>query len=343
MIQPIFMFNLNKIQLKPNREGSFKTAPLKADTFERQHPVSPSFGSGPRNLIPSETILARCKTFLETVSNASSFEDLARESSSFFIDEVPKLLRDGSDRHAGSGLQSLFRHELVNRYFGEAGCLLDADMLKLKLADKRPGVEIKPDDVFEYQKDSAKKTVEIIQDFTNDWAVLDDWAKNPETDVSGKEFLGVFNKTLLKALQTTNISLFEGSDFDHVSINNPSRLYKLLAQPILNADKHERGKSVKVVLNEVEEAGKKMYYASVITPDARPILDSKIDKIIESAGDAVANVNVPKPMGTGFGFRQIIKILRKNGHETDVSNLIEKGRERGICIRIPLIGVSNPQ
>lgn len=126
-------------------------------------------------------------------------------------------------------------------------------------------------------------------------------------------------------------------------LKNPDLFHFLMSQPLLNAIKYGDGKPFKIAIQEVEKDGKKLYYMLFINPDTTPIPDKEIVEILKGLGYRGKDVLEKGVKGSGFGIRRMIKELRWNGYEQDIENLIERGREakgeKGVCVRVPIIGV----
>ncbi len=141
-------------------------------------------------------------------------------------------------------------------------------------------------------------------------------------------------KSQYKNISLEGLELLKGKQ-----IENPLQFYTYVSQPLGNAVKYGNNKPFKIKIEELWQEGKKVYYASFINPDTKPIPDDEIDKISGGWGYRGKNATEAHVVGIGKGFTNIVKILQENGYERDIPNLIEKGREKGVNVRIPLIGV----
>ena len=187
------------------------------------------------------------------------------------------------------------------------------------------------------QKKELKKAVDIIKSCTNRWSTLEKWNK-PNKIIP---FQDVFNllkrmppKSQYKNIQVEGLGLLKGK-----RIENPVRFYTYVSQPLGNAIKYGGNKSFKINIEEVERGGKNAYYASFLNLDTKIIPNAEIDKILEGCGYRAQNARQERIKGRGKGFFNIVRILKENGYGSDIPNLIEKGREKGVNVRIPLIGV----
>lgn len=130
---------------------------------------------------------------------------------------------------------------------------------------------------------------------------------------------------------------FEGRKYiNNLRTDKPKDSYYMLTQPILNAKKYGEGKPFRVIIGNT---GKNKYYMSFINPETRPIPDDEIDRIIEGKGYRSSGALKSEIHGTGFGFEYIKYTLTKNGYSQDIQGLIQKGRDKGVCVRVPIIGI----
>lgn len=457
MLQSIPRVDINQKSPQIKFKSTLKTNDLHSDTFVKTKKLEPSFGMSGPHILPTNKIMRSCDRFLQEVVNpASSIGDLAEYSKVFFYYYLPRSLGKDSMLHVISKdtelpkwvesdpifsdflkglpadeneyeqqcgeLVKAFRHELFNKYTGQAANasvidyliadlefkppkdikilrflripqrfstllekfenkssskinlnkLLSEQKTKIKSASKaikksleflripqkfstffeklkhKSPPDIPPQKLLSYQKKQIKSAIKAVKKCCQNWSILEKWASNPDESIPMKNFLKVLKKTLIRA-EIGNNAKFQGLDVfrgplfdcDGPKVQNPFQLYNLISQPILNADKYGDGKPFSVIFNKIGNGRKASYYLSVTNPETAVIPDEEIDIILEGTGHR-AEKTKEEVKGTGFGFKEMIRILRENGYEKDIPNLIEKGREKGVCVNIPLIGVSNP-
>jgi hypothetical protein len=188
-----------------------------------------------------------------------------------------------------------------------------------------------------FQKKTFLTLLDNIKKCTNRWFTLEKW-QNPNTIVPFEDVFDLLKKMPQKS-QYKNISI-EGLELlKDKKIKNPAQFYTYVSQPLGNAIKYGENKPFKIKIEAIVENGKKNYYASFINPETKPVSDLEIDKIIKGNSYRALSKKESKIYGTGHGFSNIIEILKENGYQKDIPNLIAKGRQKGVCVRIPLIGV----
>ena len=188
-----------------------------------------------------------------------------------------------------------------------------------------------------FKKDTFAKLLDTIDECTNRWSIIEKWDK-PSTIAPFQDVFDLLKKMPSKS-QYKNISLDGLGLLQDKKIKNPAQFYTCVSQPLGNAIKYGEDKPFKIKIEEVVKAGQKSYYASFINPDTKTIPDKEIDKILEGYFYRASNATKANINGSGAGFYNIVRILTFNGYKSDIPNLIEKGRKKGVHVRIPLIGV----
>lgn len=266
-----------------------------------------SFGA-----IPEKQIYKLCDDLLEITKNTPNFNRISIVFDFYNTNFKPILYKplgfnsfDGEER-----IIKTFRHGLDNMIQGK----------ERELKTKENGIQ---------------ELVHEIKKFTKLYKDIEEW------DIKNEiiPFQKVFEKLTQtsQSMKSQEISWIGKELLDDKKVQNPTQLYTLFEQPLLNAVKYSEEKPFEIVIEESLKNGKKIYYAKFINPETRPIPDDEIDKIIKGTGHRAAGTK--EISGSGFGFQEIIRILKENGFEDDISNLIQKGREKGVCVRIPLIGI----
>ncbi|MDD3436102.1 MAG: hypothetical protein PHC64_03010 [Candidatus Gastranaerophilales bacterium] len=359
MILPVLAINPRSLTQKYSIQPFKKTNSLQRDVFERQEKAEPSFGRSKSSIIPSATIVRLCNDFLKEVEEVGKkkketkvkfkrnlgLKKGANRVAELTTEFFKRYLPENFERYIAKRPENehpflrTFKHELVGAYNETAVCLSDVNLFKDFILIKYPEAKTKAAQL-EIYKSEIRKVVEEIKRLTREWAKLEKYWNESESVIAGGEFINLLQLILkvplgfAKASMPGLIDFFKGKE-----VKNPFQLYDLLSQPILNARKYGKSKPFEIAIEEVTNGGK-TYYAYITNPDTILIPDKEIDEILKgSCYRAEETRDIIE--GTGFGFSEIIRILRENGYEDDIPQLIEKGREKGVCVRIPLIGVTD--
>lgn len=282
--------------------------PLKKDIFQLN--TKPSFGSNPTSIIPADEVFALCDDALKKIEGNVN-EEVIDKSIVELVERMKELIcqKKPERSEVEKNVFSDFRHEIMNK-------------MQLVLSSKGMDPVNQPQN-----KDKLIERINDIKVSTKVWGMLyEDGLRL--SDVLG--YLRRLNKDYPIIWEKSEL-IYGKSTTDHL------QLYSLLSQPLLNAIKYGEGKPVNVVIEEVEKGGKNRLFASFINPETTPIPDVEIDKILAGRGHRAETTK--DIYGTGFGFQEMIRILRETGHESDIPNLIERGREKGVCVRVPIIGI----
>lgn len=209
--------------------------------------------------------------------------------------------------------------ELEIKHFSKPKILSDEDFVRFKRNEIR----------------QSKKDAEIC---LNRLKVVERWANKPNLVIPFE----TFEKVLMSDLETMpkdNVRVIGLELLKGKKVKNPSQLYDLFSQPLHNADKYSENKLFKVIIKKYTTKKGDKYYAYFVNPKTKPIPNEEIDKL-QGVGDyrtlEAINSGV---FGTGFGNVQIKNILKKNNCGKDIKYLFQKNREKGVCVRVPLIGI----
>lgn len=308
-IQAISKFNFYPNN-KSNSKGNVKLADLPYDSFQYKNKSKPSFGA----VIKRKEIFRSCDAFVfkeEDISNLFKIFDSVMD----FYGNNQQNWFGSSSSEASQKIAATCRHEMDNLVLANTG--------KCILIEK----EI-----------NAKHIFRPIKICANKWTILEKWHDNPQKIIPVNHVITMLGKTI-KNIDQENIILTGDELLKNKNVKNPFQLYNLLSQPLMNAIKYGEQKPFKIAVEEGLKDGKKVYYASIINPETKPIPNEEIDKILEGNHYRASNVENSKISGTGFGFTEMIRILKENGYEQDIPNLIAKDRELGVCVRVPLVGI----
>lgn len=329
MITAISGLNLKRINPQNNSKTDFKTTPLKSDSFELQQKSNPSFG---RSIVPRKAIFACCDRFSARMERTQSVDEL-RKLSDRFIERLRKILYNPKlQKEPEFERYNYFKHDLINVFTNEK--LYDLTKVEHDIIlEKYPEVaEMPASKYLATYKQAFRDTVRMIKSEIE----YEKYEYDNSKIVNAKAIFGRLRKHRLKLcpFSIEGLSLLKGK-----KVKKPVDLYYLLKQPFLNAQKYGERKPFRIVIEKAEVDGKDRYYALYINPETTPISDADIDKILEGNGYRISNDKITGIEGEGFGFGYIISTLRKKGYERDIPNLIQKGREKGVCVRIPIIGI----
>lgn len=282
---------------------------LTKDTFQMSR--NPSFGNNLTSLIPKDEIFALCDKALKKIEGDVDEEAIYKNIVEL-VDRVKELMYQEMPERSQieRNVFSSFRHEITN-YLQVVRCIEALD-----------------------PAENPQEKIKLVAGINDIKASAQLWRVLCEDGLKLTDFLYAL-KRLNKnyPIDWQDSGLIDGRK----SITNNLQLYSLLSQPLLNAIKYGEGKPVKVVIEEVEKGGKKRLFASVINPETTPIPEAEIDKILEGRGHRAERTATI--YGKGFGFTEMIRILKTTEHESDIPNLIERGREKGVCVRVPIIGI----
>lgn len=308
--------------------GETKTNFLQKDTFQPRKKFNPSFGA-----LPYDEVSKLCDDFLRETKHIYDSKKIEEIAKDFFYGKLFRLLDDDSKMTIEEQENfSRFRHTIVNQTFSIKE-FFGSESTREIILKRYPNI-ITDSGYCSFCKMQIKSAVSTIKNciFVGERIEL---YKVDNKAVPALDILNLLKKTI-SGNKSINISWHGKKNLKTKTCEDPIGLYNLLLQPLLNAIKYSEEKPFKIVIEEVEKNSKKIYYANFINPDTNKIPDKEIDKILEGTGHRAADTNID---GTGFGFTEIIRILRENGYEGDIPNLIQKGRKKGVCVRIPLIGI----
>lgn len=283
----------------------------------------PSFCGLAKSIIPKKEIFSLCDSVIASLDSNSPQID-PNSLLTYFQNQLGKILpqKQAEAQKAEDQIYRVFRHEMNNLAEVISGKLFIMDMHLSKGRTTEA----------ENLRKEVIAAVDSLKENIKDWTQL-------FNDSSLSNILGLLNKVNMSTKVTWKG--VEKLDGKKVSKDKYFDLYSLFSQPILNAIKYGEGMPVRVAIEEGKTAsGAKQLFASVTNPDTTPIPDAEIDKILQGKGHR-ADAIKDKIKGTGFGFQEMIRILKENGHESDIPDLIEKGREKGVCVRFPLIGIQD--
>lgn len=298
-----FKSSTQQINSKNNLRLNF----LQKDTVELKQKTNPSFGS----VIPKTKIFKACDSLLESAENLSDTDDATLIVKDFYTKKLAKLLIiDPKMNEKEKYIFGMFSHELKN--------IVQRNV--------------------DASKQELKSFSQNIKQCTEDWECMEKNEKQSDKIVQFKTVFDKLKKTL-KYMNSPKVDFVGFEVLKNKKVKNQNQFINLVSQPLLNAVKYGEKKPFKVVFDEVEKDGKKTYYASFINPETKPIPDKEIDKILEGKFYRATSAIESGIMGTGFGFWNMVRVLKENGYEKDIPNLIEKGREKGVCVRVPLIGI----
>lgn len=289
-----------------------KLCSLPNDTFIKTKKSNVSFGH-----IPQDETFKLCSELLENFKNPKKhLDDLLEVFKNTFINIAMNKPED-----ANLIEKKAWRHEIINIINNKGITILtlfDDGLLDTKF-DKNMLVNELVDGV---RKSTIRwnKTEYNINKTSNVKAVFDDL------------------KGLAKSLNSPAIEFRNLDMIEEKTLKNPDLAYTILSQPLLNAVKYGEGKPIQIAVETVENGGKSSYCLSFTNTETKPISDEEIEKILEGKKYRSKSAKESGIDGSGEGFSFIIDILKENNFH-DITNLIEKGREKGVCVRIPLFGI----
>jgi hypothetical protein len=289
---------------KYNFKSYTKTNFLPQDTFEMHKNSNLSFGS----VIPKNKIFKCCDDLLKSVENFSESDDVTLQVNDFYHKKLLKLL----------DIKLTVSEKEKERFRSFKHTLINIVATKINYEGKVPKSEL------EYFVNDIKDYTESYEDSNKIVQATTIWNKL---------------KKILKSMNSPAVSINNQNLLLDKKIKHPLQFNEFVSQPLLNAIKYSEEKPFKIIFEEVSEGDNKKYYASFINPETKPIPDEEIDEILKGDFYRSSNAKLSGIQGSGFGFWSIINTLRQNGCEHDIPNLIEKGREKGVCVRIPLIGL----
>lgn len=309
---------------------------LSVDAFELQRKNNPSFTSA--NLIPRGKIINGCNKLLANVKNISDSDKIAKISNDFFYVELNELLypnRVKAKSNEESKYFKEFRHEVIN-VCATSSAFVGCKELKETLANAYPEI-LEEKGYVNFQKVKLKETINGVKDSTEKWVLFEKmkWLES-NTLIPSIDIIRAL-ESLLKNKGNIGVSTNGLELLKDKHAKTPMDLYMLCSHPILNALKYGENKSFEIKIDKIIQNNKEKYYASFINPDTKSIPDEEIDKIVE--GNFYRAPNSKGIPGTGQGFADIVGIITEKGDICDIPNLIEKGRKKGVCVRVPLIGL----
>lgn len=318
---------------KQNFKDSSKNNYVQNNTFQLQQNFKPSFGC-----IPNTKIVRYADEVIAQTRILNNSDEISSIANNFFDKKIKQLLTPPSkSSEREKAFFEQFRHELVNQY-NYTLKLIGEPSIRSIISKIKP--EIKTEEQFlDFQKKSVIEMSENVKISTIKWKKIEKWGRNPDRKFPVKEVL----EELGQILKTTNhppIHIRGIKLLNHKTIINPTALYNLVSQPLINAIKYSESKPIEIRIERLTRKGKTSLYASFINPETKPIQDTEIDKILK--GDCYRDSNATKSgiKGSGIGFATMVRILKENWRVFDIPFLMEKGRKQGVCVQIPLIGIN---
>lgn len=332
MITPILGLNFKRISPQNNSKTDFKTNPLRDDSFELQQKASPSFAlSFGKSIVPRKAIFACCDRFSAKMEKTESVEKL-RELSKSFLERLKKIVYNPEfNKEPDFRRYQSFRHELMNVLTNEKWFSLtdNSAIIPVRYPEMTSMSSI---EYLTSYKQACRDTVKMIKEEMK----YDTYSQSNKRIINANAIFDRLRKHRLKLcpFSIEGLNLLKGK-----KVKEPEDLFDFIKQPFSNAQKYGDRKPFKIVIEKATVEGQERYYALFINPDTKPILDAKIYRILEGNGYRVSSPDTTGIEGEGFGFGYIIRTLRRKGYEQDIPNLIERGREKGVCVRVPIIGI----
>jgi len=302
MLSAVSGINLNRKtnNLPQNRSAKINLALRKA-SFESNPKHKISFGG----VIPQDDLITICEDFIPSLDSISNVELLKRA----FDELYQKFLQIASDTPENKISEHFhtWRHELDNIFHVATFNLTSAD---------------KPREFFENLLFSL---VEITR---------------ADAKIEGKEgkpvlFEDVLKKikVLAKRMRSPSFSIKGTELLQGRVLRNPELVDLVLSHLLLNAIKHGENEPFQIIIKgdeRLEEKSREFgdLFISFLNPDTKVLSEDKIEELLK--GERVETARF------GRGLPALIKLLREHGYEEDLSNLIERNREKGVCITAPL-------
>lgn len=339
MITAISGFSLKRLlQKNSNNKPMANTFSIEKDPFVSRvkciDEYKPSFTS--KNLLPFSEILTCCDKFLsrmEKVEENSALKVIYKD----LIIRIQNLKPTKKVSKENKILWSIFKHNLINTWGASKGHQLSFS--KIVTSKEFPEtIPMSDTDYIAYQKESLTQLVtDIIKPATINTELL---LKKNNKIVYVDTILNWLHK--YNKIGQMNFKIKGKKLLKDKKVKDPLNLYYVLSQPLLNAQKYSEGKPFKVIVEKVLQDDKEKYYISFINPDTKPIPDDEIDKILVGDGHRASDAIQSGIKGSGFGFEFMLNTLIGQGYrQQDLQSLIEKGRRRGVCVRVPIFGIVN--
>lgn len=336
MITQIIPLNIYPVQ-KRNKAQNAKFRTLGQDVFERQIVKSPSFTSKKiYNLFPRNEIIKHANDSLAEIKNASGCNDLEQISKNFFaknlLEDLLKHKKEFGEND--QNLFSVFRHEMINLFGAKINLIGSSDDAKMFIKVLYPEVKTEGE-TFSMQKKILTEIIFSVKECVKKWSVFEknNWLdENTVVPVGGvvRSLKSLINSH--DRVKVSGLELLKGKQ-----VKDPMALYTVCSHPLLNAKKYGENKPFEISIQKTIEGNKEKYWATFLNPETKAIPDDEIDRILLGSGYRAKGTN--NIVGSGLGFKNIVEKLEEKGYSEAIPNLIEKGRDKGVCIKIPLLGV----
>lgn len=321
----LFLVQFKQNCLKKNDYGSY-------DIFERQQKATPSFGA----IIPQDRIFKICDTFMKKVNLATDPTRMRDLTKKFYEFKLLNILKDNPDlSYIKREFLGDFRHELVNLISYNIKSVYDEEIYDVV---KKNNLIANEQQFLGFQKNTVSKIVDDIKIVTFYWRNTEVWSDKVKKIVDIKNVFIKLNNNF-KLSERSDIKFLNKKLLKDKKVLDPLRLYILLSNAVSNAIKYGEGKPILVRFSEELIDGKKYYYALIENVGTKVISDSDIDKLLKRKIERTQSAIDSGIEGTGQGLRRTILTLDMSGYNKDIKTLIEKGRQSGVCVKIPLIGV----
>lgn len=325
---------------------------------------SPAFGNIPVKRV--EKLSNRYSTIIAKSNNAESFPDLmekyqnslmkilgketfVRTNNLKFLlfqkklkelfNHIPFIKKNSEQEN--KTLKAL-RHEYKNEFARRVYMALDG-FLRDRLPEfhpKHPDSSIINNDkmYFDFQKQELKDMFKYVNKNAQLWKNMDVWRKNPETIVSAKM---VFEKLYdaVTFIERPQIIVKNENFLSKIKVKNPAQAYDLYSQIIFNAIKYSDNKPILVEFKKLVCDGEEKLFVSVTNLETKPLSASKIDELNSGIIKTSSKKSENGLFSSGFGIPEVVSIMKNNGCEKHIATLFEKGRESGVCVNVPIIGV----
>lgn len=329
-------FNLCQFTPKYDYKREAKPNILQKDSFHSQKRLTPSFCG----VIPRKRIINSCKQLekqVKKISEPEQVKELQEIIRDFFSTKLFNLLNPDTKMPSNEQMAlRIFRHELGNLCTKPR--MVICDYTKDLISEKYFPVRTDEEHLI-FLKSKIRKIIQIIENCTEEHATLEAWRKHPDIEVPAMDVFNLRMK-ILEFIEHPRISVTGKNLLLGKSVKNPALLYDLVSQPFLNAIKYSEGKRIRIIIKQVRVDGKIKYYISFINLGTNPLSKSEIIELrkgkIGYRTEAAAASDIE---GTGIGVAELVRIIKKIGHEKDIEFLFEEDRVSGVHTCIEAYGL----
>ena len=328
--------SINSAQNIPkfNFSNKSKINYIQQDTFQRQMTANPSFGC-----IPRAKIFKLADDVMKQTAELTDSTKIGNIVNDFFANKLTGLLHPAlntPEKELNTFMD--FRHELISKFVSKHELITNTNLRDF-VSKLHPDI-VTDEQYVSFQKNEFKELAKGIKNCSNKWSQISKWRFNPDKKFHISEVFELAEQ-MLDSKKHPKISITGKELLNNKFVGKPEALYNLLCETIKNAIKHSDGKPTEVRIEKLKLDERMRYYASFITEGAKPISESKIDKILSENLNTEAHRLKSSVKDSEYEFLTMIKMIKESWGGLNLTHLIKRNCDKGVCVQIPLVVINN--